>query len=101
MWRFGIYLVAVSGLLAADARPLVVNSATYPSIGVTADSLATVFGDSISTQTLSAGAPPWPTSLGDMPVVWVTDSANQKQMAGILFISPSQMNIYIPPGIAP
>lgn len=59
-----------------------------------------VFGDSISAETLSATATPWPTSLGDISVVYITDAANQRQMAGILFISPTQMNIYIPPGVA-
>jgi uncharacterized protein (TIGR03437 family) len=47
-----------------------------------------------------AAGPPWPTGLGDISVVWVEDSANNQKMAQILFISPNQMNIYIPPGMA-
>lgn len=102
LFRIAI-LLSLSLVLAwgAERSQLVVTSATNPSVGVTADSLATIFGTSIATQTVSANSSPWPTSLGDMPVVWVTDAANQKQMAGILFVSPTQMNIYIPAGLVP
>jgi uncharacterized protein (TIGR03437 family) len=47
-----------------------------------------------------APGPPWPTSLGDMTSVTVTDSANVQKPAQILFISANQMNIYIPAGLA-
>lgn len=89
-----------ASIWAADPQNLAVVSATSPGVGVTADSLAAVFGDSISTDTLSATTTPWPASLGDISVVYITDASNQRQMAGILFISPTQMNIYIPPGVA-
>ncbi len=86
---------------AADSTPLTVTSAASSAAGVTADSLASVFGYSISTQTLPASSVPWPTSLGDISVVYITDANNHSQMAGIGFISPSQMNIYVPAGVAP
>lgn len=38
--------------------------------------------------------------LGDITVVDVKDSGGKTSMAGILFVSPSQMNIYIPAGVA-
>jgi uncharacterized protein (TIGR03437 family) len=85
---------------AADAQQLTVVSATSPTVGVTPDSLASVFGPAISTETVTTTSVPWPTRLGDISVVYVKDSANQQPMAGILFVSPSQMNIYIPPSIA-
>lgn len=102
MNSFGILLscAATASVWAAGSQPLNVVSATSPGVGVTADSLAIVFGDSISTETLAATGMPWPTSLGDIPVVYVIDSANQRQMAGILYVSPTQMNIYIPPAVA-
>ena len=71
-----------------------------PQIGITTDALASVFGPNISTMNQIAPGPPWPTSLGDISVVWVEDSANNQKMAQILFLSPNQMNIYIPPGMA-
>src|SRR5262249_2296208 len=36
-----------------------------------------------------------------IPSVAITDSMGQTQTVGILFISPLQMNIYIPPSVAP
>jgi uncharacterized protein (TIGR03437 family) len=81
-------------------QQLTVVSAASPMVGVTADSVASVFGSAISTETLSAMSTPWPTSLGDITSVTVTDSNKQQQGAGILFISPSQMNVYIPAGVA-
>jgi uncharacterized protein (TIGR03437 family) len=38
--------------------------------------------------------------LGDITAVNIKDSANQQHTAGILFVSPSRMNIYIPAGVA-
>ena len=86
---------------AGAQQQLTVVSAASPAVGVAADSLASVFGPSISTETTAAPSVPWPTMLGDISVVYVKDSAGQSQMAGVLFISPSQMNIYIPTGVAP
>jgi uncharacterized protein (TIGR03437 family) len=102
MHRFAILLFCASTALVwtAGAQALTVVSATSPAVGVTADSLAAIFGNSISTETLAASGTPWPTSLGDISVVYVTDSANRQQMCGILYISPTQMNIYIPSGVA-
>jgi len=89
----------LSGIGDAQQQ-LTVVSAASPTAGVAADSLASVFGPSISTETMPASSVPWPTMLGDISVVNVRDSAGQSQMAGILFISPSQMNIYIPARVA-
>jgi uncharacterized protein (TIGR03437 family) len=86
--------------LAADSTTPVVTSAANPQIGITTDTLASVFGPNISTMNQVAPGPPWPTSLGDISVVWVEDSANNQKMAHILFLSPNQMNIYIPAGMA-
>jgi uncharacterized protein (TIGR03437 family) len=103
MHRLAIFLLCLSSTLVwtADAQPFTVVSAASPNIGIAADSLASVFGESISSQTVAAASLPWPTMLGDVSVVIVTDSTNRIQNAGILFVSPSQMNIYIPAGMAP
>lgn len=93
-----IFLVAVA--CAADNTSPIVTSAASPQIGITADSLASVFGPNISTLDQVAPGPPWPTSFGDVSSVMVTDSANVQRPAQILFISPTQMNIYIPAGLA-
>jgi len=99
---FFFSFMAAASLTVADAQQqLTVDSAASPSVGVAADSLASVFGPSISTESMAALSVPWPTMLGDISVVDVKDSNGQTQTAGILFISPSQMNIYIPAGVAP
>jgi uncharacterized protein (TIGR03437 family) len=100
-----VFLVAFlaasfTGVCGAQQQ-LTVVSAASPNVGVAADSLATVFGPSISTETLSALSPPWPVMLGDISIVNVKDSTGTSKSAGILFISQSQMNIYIPAGVAP
>lgn len=87
---------------AQSSAPATIVSAASPSVGITPDSLASVFGQQISTMNMTApGGAPWPTQLGDISVVIIKDSAGKTTDAGILFISPSQMNIYIPPGVAP
>jgi uncharacterized protein (TIGR03437 family) len=50
--------------------------------------------------TAFAGSLPWPTSLGDIPSVGITDSAGKSFNALLMFVSPSQMNLWIPAGVA-
>lgn len=75
-------------------------SSADPAKGVTADSLATIYGDHLATQTAAAVSLPWPTALGDIPFVTITDSASHSQPVSLIYVSPNQMNIWIPPGIA-
>jgi uncharacterized protein (TIGR03437 family) len=93
--------IAATVLLAADSTTPVVVSSASPNIGVASDSLATIYGNQLATQTASAPSLPWPTRLGDLPVVWVTDSTSKAQMASLSYVSPSQVNIWIPSGTAP
>src|SRR5260370_40454270 len=90
-----VFLLVLAGA-AADDTSFTVTSATNANVGITADSLATIRGNKISTDTVSAGLPPWPFRLGDISVVYVTDSTGMQRMASILYVSPSQMNIRVP-----
>jgi uncharacterized protein (TIGR03437 family) len=92
--------LAALTLWAADPTQPVVVSAASPQVGLAPDSLATVYGPNLTTQTVSAGSPPWPTSLGDMPGVTLIDSAGKSWLVPLIFVSPNQMNIYIPAGPA-
>jgi uncharacterized protein (TIGR03437 family) len=91
------FLMAFATLV--NAQLSVVSSASQGS-GVTADSLATVYGDHLASETVSASSLPWPTTLGDMPFVTITDSAGQLQSVPLIYVSPNQMNIWIPAGTA-
>lgn len=86
-------------LCAADSGPVVVSAASS-SVGVAPDALATIFGTNLSTDRLAAGLP-WPDQLGDISVMWVRDSAAQSREAALIFVSPTQINLWIPPGTAP
>ena len=84
----------------ADPNPPIVLSAASAQAGIAPDSLASIYGDQLDSQTQAAGNPPWPTNLGDMPGVFVVDSAGERHNASLIFVSPSQMNIWIPAGTA-
>jgi uncharacterized protein (TIGR03437 family) len=99
-WPAAIILCSMAAWGADPSVPIVV-SATSPRVGITPDSLASIFGEQLSTTTASATGLPWPTSLGDISVVYVVDSQSQTAMASLLYVSPTQMNIWIPPGVAP
>lgn len=66
-----LLFVAYSAMTAsaADSSQPVVVSAANPEIGVAPDSLATVYGSQLATETASATALPWPATLGDVSVV--------------------------------
>jgi uncharacterized protein (TIGR03437 family) len=98
-----LVVATLVGTLAwgADPAPPVVVSAASSRIGVTADALASIYGDRLATQAASASTLPWPTSLGDISVVRITDAASQVHMAALFYVSLSQINLWIPPGTAP
>jgi len=98
---FVFAFLAISTASAADPSTPVVVSAASPSVGIAPGSLATIFGDNLSSTTESASELPWPTQLGDVSVVYVADSSSQMPMASLLYVSPSQINIWIPPGVVP
>ena len=61
-------------------------------------SLITIFGKSLSAVTASATSTPWPTTLGGTSVQ-VCDSPTQCSAAGLLYVSPTQLNIYAQSGV--
>lgn len=95
-----ILFSTVAALAAETAAPMVVSSASR-SVAITPDSLATVYGTQLATVTASASAPPWPTMLGDISVLYVTDAAGRQHMAQLLYVSPTQINFWVPAETAP
>jgi len=79
-------------------QPVMVSAASAQP-GIAPDSLASIYGPQLAPQTASAN-PPWPTSLGGMPGVSLVDSAGHNWSVPLIFVSPSQMNVWIPAGVA-
>ena len=75
------------GVSAASGDPVVAPS-----------SLVSLYGPSLATQTALAQAP-YPTSLGGVSAQ-VTDSAGNSKPAQLLYVSPEQINLVMPPGVA-
>ena len=71
------------------------SAASYLSVKPASESIATLFGQSLSNQTLSAAGLPLPTSLGNTSVK-IKDSKGNEHLAPIFFTSPGQINFQLP-----
>jgi uncharacterized protein (TIGR03437 family) len=83
----------------AQNSALNITSAASASAGISAEGLATATGSGLAGQTASAQSSPWPTTLGGV-TVQVQDSGSVARLAGLLFVSPGQINFQSPPGTA-
>ncbi len=75
-----------------------VSAATYESGPLAAGSLASAFpelGASFASTTASAGTTAWPTTLGGVNVT-LKDSSGTSLPAGVLYVSPTQVNYQVP-----
>jgi len=83
------------------ATPLAVNvsAASYLGPALASDSIVAAFGTNLATQTLAAATQPLPTSLAGTTVK-VRDSLGIERSAPLFFVSPSQINYYMPTGTA-
>ena len=71
-----------------------VQSAAAPSSSIAPDSIASIFGTNLATQTQQAGAPPLPTTLGGVTL------NVQGTPAALTYVSPGQINFIVPAGLA-
>lgn len=78
-----------------------VTSAANAAAGLAPESLGTAMGTDLAGGTATAQGLPWPTTLGGV-TVQVTDSAPTPvtRLAGLLFVSPSQISFQVPAGTA-
>ncbi len=77
-----------------------VSGASYQSSALASDSIASVFGEGISSGTEVAESLPLPKELGGIKVI-VKDSAGIEFQAQLFYVSPYQINYHVPAEAAP
>ena len=92
------FTVVLAVNVAAASR--VVDSAGYTAQGVAGQELVTLFGANLATGTAQAASLPLGTSLAGT-FVTLTDSTGATFAAQLLYVSPGQINLLIPDGMAP
>jgi uncharacterized protein (TIGR03437 family) len=85
---------------AQSAPAVVITSSASGSAGLAPESLASLYGANVTTQTAPANGYPWPTTLAGVQLQF-TDSAKVTRPAGLIYVSPSQINFEVPAGTAP
>lgn len=75
------------------------SAASFRPNDLTSESIATIFGTSLATTTQSATTTPLPTSLANSSVRF-RDSAGVDRLAPLFFVSPTQINLQVPAGLA-
>jgi uncharacterized protein (TIGR03437 family) len=99
------HVYAIRSAITSGAFPpaalATVSAASYRrSAALSPASLASAFGQGLaSTTTIAPPDAPWPASLAGT-AVRVTDSTGTERAAQVWFVSPSQINFYIPEGTA-
>jgi large repetitive protein len=90
--------LGASSASAAGAATITALNAASDVTGFSADSIVSLYGSGLATQTVS-GTSPLQSSLGGVSVT-VTDSAGVPRQALLFFVSPAQINLLIPAGTA-
>ena len=95
-------------LLISDDATGAIYKLTYAPVAVSAasgvavlspESIGSIYGANLSTQTTGADSPDWPTSLGGVQVT-VQDKAGEARPAPLAYVSPAQINFEVPAGTA-
>ena len=84
----------------ALAQNIAITSAASALAGLAPESLATVSGTNLAPVMAKATTQPWPTTLEGI-TMQVSDSASVTRPAGLLLVSPTQINFQVPAGTAP
>jgi uncharacterized protein (TIGR03437 family) len=77
-----------------------VSAASFRGPSLAPESIAAAFGQGLATTTEAATSRPLPTVLGGTSLK-ITDSAGVEFLTELFFVSPGQINFYIPRGLAP
>ncbi len=94
---------------ASSTQDLLIRGTTLPKLssvsaanyqtGFTSNMIVASFGDGLATTTEAATSLPLKTTLGGRRIL-VTDSAGTEKAAGLVYVSPSQINYITPPDLA-
>ncbi|HXP86391.1 MAG TPA: hypothetical protein VN841_16810 [Bryobacteraceae bacterium] len=79
---------------------MTVQSAAAAGSAVAPGSVAAIYGTNLASATAAAGSVPLPTTLGGVTVT-VTDSMGKAYPASLYYVSPQQINLVLPEGVAP
>lgn len=91
VWNGGVFVASPSTLASASAAGGVPTLAP--------GSLATAYGTDLATGTTSASTAQWPTNLGGTQVT-IQDSTGATTSAPVSYVSPGQVNYFIPDNVA-
>jgi uncharacterized protein (TIGR03437 family) len=91
-------------LLASRSNPVVlaamISAAGSMSASFAPEELATIFGAGLGQSTQTAAQSRLPETLGGIALT-IADAAGQTRNAGLVYVSPAQVNFVLPAGIAP
>ena len=95
---FAIYYAAPAGGGTGTVDSF--NAASYaPNGPLAAGAIASAFGQGLASSAVAAGAPPLPTTLGNITLS-VKDSAGTTRLAPLYYASSTQINFVVPDGTA-
>ena len=86
--------------LGKAAVSSVVNAASYSAMPLASGSYGVAFGAGFASDPATADSVPLPTQLGGTTVK-VTDSGGHEALAGLVYVSYSQLNFVLPDGLTP
>jgi uncharacterized protein (TIGR03437 family) len=91
-------LLLINNTSGTDASVAAVSAADYHGV-IAPGSIASVFGNTLANATASAMTLPFPTVLGNTKVR-ILDQNGVERLAGLIYVSPTQINFLVPPDIA-
>ena len=83
----------------ASRKAVTVSAASYNGQGIAPESIVAVFGVEMTTDTATATTLPLPTQLGSTSAL-LKDAAGAERPVRLFFVSPNQINLLVPPGVA-
>ena len=89
----------ISGTVSGTPPARLVSSASYLPASVAPDSIASVFLSAPGIAAGTAQSVPLPGSLNGISIA-LRDSAGATRQAALFFVSPNQINLQVPPGLA-